>query len=64
MSVFKKVTKFFGEVKAELEKVAWSSRDELKGATMVVIAMTALMALYIGVVDVALSRVLAWFLQR
>ena len=64
MSIFKKITKFFGEVKAELEKVAWSTRDELKGSTVVVIAMTALMALYIGIVDLSLSRVLTWFLKR
>ena len=64
MIFLKKVTNFFGEVKAELEKVAWSNRQELKAATAVVIVMTALMAVYIGVVDVGLSRVLAWFLQR
>ncbi|MDD5236473.1 MAG: preprotein translocase subunit SecE [Candidatus Omnitrophica bacterium] len=64
MNIFKKITGFVGEVKAELEKVAWSTREELKGATTVVIAMTALMAVYIGIVDLSLSKVLTWFLKR
>ncbi|MCM8771154.1 MAG: preprotein translocase subunit SecE [Candidatus Omnitrophica bacterium] len=64
MKIFKKIAKFFSEVKSELEKVAWSTPQEVKGATVVVIAMTALLALYIGIVDLALSRFLSWVLSQ
>lgn len=64
MNIARKFVNFIGEVRAELEKVAWSTKEELKGATAVVIAMTALMAVYIGIVDVALSRFLHWMLSK
>ncbi|MDD4979874.1 MAG: preprotein translocase subunit SecE [Candidatus Omnitrophica bacterium] len=58
MNVFKKITTFLKEVKAELSKVSWSTRQELMGSTAVVIAATFIMALFIGVIDILLSRIL------
>lgn len=52
----KKIVAFFGEVKTELGKVSWSTREEVFGSTMVVIVLTAFMALFIGVIDLALSK--------
>jgi preprotein translocase subunit SecE len=59
MSPFAKIKKFIGEVKQELGKVSWSSRQELIGATGVVIAITAILAVFIGIIDLALSKVLS-----
>ncbi len=56
---FQKIKSFLMEVKSELGKVAWSTRHELMGSTMVVIATTALMTVFIGVVDVILSKFLS-----
>ncbi len=53
------IKKFVIEVKGELAKVSWSTRAEVKGATIVVISITFIMAVYIGVVDVVLSRLLS-----
>ena len=47
------------EVRQELGKVAWSSRQELIGATAVVIVVTLIMAVYIGVIDLVLSKALS-----
>jgi len=44
------------EVKVEMQKVSWSSKDELIGSTGIVIASTALLAIFIGIVDLILSR--------
>ena len=55
----KRVVTFLNEVKLELSKVSWSTREELMGATAVVFVFTALMTVYIGVVDLALSKVLS-----
>ena len=58
MSITAKPVNFLKEVRSELTKVSWSTRQEVLGATGVVIVVTAIMALYIFVVDVALSRFL------
>ena len=59
MNIFKKAIDFLKEVRVELGKVSWSSRQELIGATFVVIIITSIMALFIGFIDVFLSKVLS-----
>jgi len=59
VNVFKKTVNFIREVRQELAKVAWSNRQELLGSTFVVITITAITALFIFVIDFALSRVLS-----
>ena len=58
MKLIEKPLNFVKEVKAELGKVAWSTRQELIGSTMVVISVTAIMAVFIGVIDLILSKFL------
>jgi len=57
--MIQKTKKFLGEVKVELSKVSWSTRKELMGATIVVITSTILLAIYIGIVDLMLSKFLS-----
>jgi len=59
MNIYKKITQFVSEVKQELLKVSWSSRQELMGATVVVITITAIVAVFIGIVDLFLSKALS-----
>jgi len=54
----KKIKNFFVEVKEELAKVVWPSRNELWGSTGVVILTTLILAAFIGLVDFILSNVL------
>jgi len=58
MKIFKKITDFLKEVKAELGKVAWSTRKELLSSTVVVITVTFIMAVFIGAIDIFLSGIL------
>ena len=51
------------EVKQELKKVSWSKKEELFGATWVVIATTFFLAVYIGALDFGLSKFLTVFLK-
>jgi len=53
-----RIVTFFNETKTELKKVTWPSRDELKQSTRVVIIATFLMAVFIGLVDQILSRII------
>ena len=58
-----RVTKFFSEVKSELKKVTWPSKDEVKGSTVVVITLTFLLGLYIGAIDFVVSRVITFLIR-
>lgn len=53
-----KIGKFVSQVKTEMQKVSWPSRSELISSTIVVLVSTILMAVYIGVCDLVLSRVI------
>lgn len=56
MKIVNGIINFITEVKVELQKVSWSSRDELIGSTGIVIVSTTLLAVFIGIVDLILSR--------
>jgi len=59
MQIFTKISNFLKEVKIELKKVSWSTRQELMEATFVVIGITAIIAMFIGTVDLILSKILS-----
>jgi preprotein translocase subunit SecE len=48
---------FFGEVWAEVKKVHFPTRKETYAATIVVLVVTMLVAVFLGVVDFAVSHV-------
>ncbi|MFH1995556.1 MAG: preprotein translocase subunit SecE [Candidatus Omnitrophota bacterium] len=52
-----KIVKFFTEIKIELQKVSWSTRNEVIGSTVVVLVSVSILALFIGVCDMILSRI-------
>jgi len=58
-----KFPKFLREVKEELKKVNWSTREELIGATTIVIIGAAFLTTYIGLVDMGLSKLLQLLLK-
>ena len=51
---------FVSDVKAEVFKITWPTKDDLKKATMVVMAFVVVVALIIGTMDI----VLQWLLVR
>lgn len=55
-----KVKQFALDVKQEMEKVTWPTREELRGSTLVVIVTVLILSVFIGVVD----RILSFGLQR
>lgn len=58
MKLLEKPVNFIREVRTELGKVAWSTKQELMSSTMVVIVITAIMSVFIGLVDIILSKFL------
>ena len=47
---------YLQEVRAELEKVTWPSRDDLKVHTLVVLFFLGLLSVSIGAMDVGFQR--------
>ena len=56
--VYERLVQFLKEVRMELGKVSWPSRNELTVSTTAVIFFTVVMAAFIGVIDYALVKVL------
>jgi len=57
--VIKKIRKFFEEVQFEMKKVSWPTWDELRGSTYVVLSLSALLAIFLFVVDLILNQLIA-----
>ncbi len=60
---FKDAAQFFREVKAELLKVTFPTRQETVSSTVVVLVLTVIIAGYLGFSDWALSRIVRMLLE-
>jgi len=56
---YQKIKSFLLEVRLELSKVSWSTKKELLASTVLVITVTGIMSIFIGIVDLGLSRFLS-----
>jgi preprotein translocase subunit SecE len=54
---FKDSVQFFREVKVELQKVTFPTRQETVGSTVVVLVLTIILGAYLGFGDWVLSRI-------
>ncbi len=54
--VLEKIKQFIKEVRFELTKVTWTTRQELIYSTIIVIVVSLVLAVFVGVVDVVLSN--------
>jgi preprotein translocase subunit SecE len=59
MNILAKPINFIKEVRSELSKVSWSTRKELLASTVLVITVTVILTVFIGIVDLGLSRFLS-----
>lgn len=56
-----KITGFLKNVVSEMRKVSWPKRKELTKYTIVVIWTVLFMAIYFGLVDFGISRIMEWY---
>jgi len=63
MEFLTRVQQFFREVAAEFRRVNWPSRAEVMRSTVVVLVVVVVLALYLGAVDVGLSKVVGVILK-
>jgi preprotein translocase subunit SecE len=61
--VLGKTTEFLTNVRSELQKVTWPSRKDTYGSTVVVIALVLVVAVFLWVVDTALSTLIRFLLR-
>lgn len=54
--MFEKIKNFFREVKVELKKVVFPSREEVIGSTKVVVVLVLIIAVFLGMIDLILSK--------
>jgi preprotein translocase subunit SecE len=52
------VSRFFRDVRSEMKSVSWPNRDDLKEGTLVVIVMSAIVAVFLSMVDFGFSKIL------
>ena len=53
-----KIVNFFVDIRKEMEKVTWPSKEELTESTKIVIIITLVIAAFAWTVDFAVSQVL------
>lgn len=59
-----KVSAYFKDIKIEMTKVSWPTKEELMGSTMVVLVSLAILSAFIGVCDVFLSKLVNIIMSR
>ncbi len=55
-----RITEFLSEVKSELKKVSFPTREETMGSTSVVVVFCVIMSLYLSMID----SILVWLVSR
>ncbi len=54
--MIERIKQFFREVKVEVNKVVYPNREELIGSTWIVIVTVIVISLFLGIVDLGLSK--------
>jgi preprotein translocase subunit SecE len=61
---FTRARAFLMEVRGELGRVTWPSGREVRATTLVVILFSTLFGVYLYVIDLSFSTLVAWLFQR
>lgn len=62
-NIFNKINNFIKEAIAELKKVIWPTKKELKNSTIVVITTIIIASIFIGLVDIFFTKALTLFIK-
>ena len=54
--------RIFGEVYSELRRVTWPAREETSRLTIMVVAVSAVIGVFLGLVDMGFSRLVGVFI--
>jgi preprotein translocase subunit SecE len=62
-NIFNKINNFIKEAIAELKKVIWPTKKELKNSTIVVITTIIIASIFIGLIDIFFTKALTLFIK-
>ena len=62
--VVQKIIQFIKEAKVELKKVTWPTPKQTLASTAVVIIIVFIVAIYLGIVDFALAKLVKYILGK
>ena len=63
MNFIGQAREFFREVLSEFRRVTWPTRQQLANSTVVVLAVTVVIAFFLGGVDIGLARIVERILR-
>ncbi|MGQ9805369.1 MAG: preprotein translocase subunit SecE [Chlorobiales bacterium] len=63
MKLTERIGNYYNEVVAEMKKVTWPSKDELRESTLVVLTVAGVLALFTFVIDESLNLLIKQFLR-
>ncbi len=56
--------RFFGEVKSELAKVTWPTKDQVVRLTGVVVVISLIVGLFIGALDLSFTKIVEFIVKK
>jgi len=62
-NIFNKINNFIKEAIAELRRVIWPSKKDLKNSTIVVISTIIIASIFIGLIDIFFTKALTLFMK-
>jgi len=62
--LMKSVLSYFSDVRFELGKVTWPKREEVIRLTLTVFVISAIVAVYVGLLDFGFTKLLGIFITR
>jgi preprotein translocase subunit SecE len=64
MNWWVRLRSFMTEVRGELKRTSWPSWKEVRGTTTVVVVTVFIFALFLWIVDIALSNMIDWVFKH
>ena len=58
-----KISSYIEDVRTEMKKVNWLSKEELFWSTVIVAVFSVIMACFLFVADFSISELISWFLR-
>jgi len=55
---------FFGEVKSELTKVTWPTKDQVVRLTGVVVVISLIVGIFVGVLDLSFTKIVEYLVKQ
>ncbi|MBP7309819.1 MAG: preprotein translocase subunit SecE [Candidatus Cloacimonetes bacterium] len=56
-NLFEKIKRFYREVRSEMKSVSWPNKADMKEGTIVVLVMSAIVAIFLSLVDFGFSKI-------